>query len=554
MNDDRFDGVILNAYPDSLSGNMEGLLKFLSDSRMQGCFSTLYLLPSIYHYDLDRGFSVIDYDLNQKYIGENDLHRIRESGITLMLDIVMNHASIASPQFQDVLKNGCESKYKDFFIDWNQFWSGYGTMTEDGYIMPEKKYLTPMFFRKPGLPLLMIQMPDGKKIPFWNTFYQKTEYQRPTPETIARLTDSSTIDSKKISARICDALDNSIPIQSIDLPLADDDRQRIIDYLERTCSYSGQMDLNIKSKSVWDFYDETLSKLSEYGASIIRLDAFAYASKVPGKRNFLNEPETWEILSKFQKLADKYDLSLLPEIHEAYDKGIYKKISNNGYPVYDFFSPGLIIYTLEKKNGNRLKRWVDEIEKAQIRTVNMLGCHDGIPLLDLKGMLSDNEIDELINTIVDRGGYIKNLHGDKKTYYQVNATYYSALGCNDKKMIAARALQLFLPGTPLIWYMDLFAGANDYAGMKMAGRDGHKEINRKNYSRSDIDDAMNRGVMKEQIEMIKLRNNSPAFMTGRTMSFSVHDDSQIQIQYHNHGHMAALFLDLNTLDVRIDSE
>lgn len=30
-------------------------------------------------------------------------------------------------------------------------------MTEDGYIQPEQKYLDPMFFRKPGLPLLMVE-------------------------------------------------------------------------------------------------------------------------------------------------------------------------------------------------------------------------------------------------------------------------------------------------------------------------------------------------------------------------------------------------------------
>lgn len=39
----------------------------------------------------------------------------------------------------------------------------------------------------------------------------------------------------------------------------------------------------------------------------------------------------------------------------------------------------------------------------RIRTVNMLGCHDGIPLLDLKGLLSEERIQSLIDTIVSRG-------------------------------------------------------------------------------------------------------------------------------------------------------
>lgn len=94
----------------------------------------------------------------------------------------------------------------------------------------------------------------------------------------------------------------------------------------------------------------------------------------------------------------------------------------------------------------------------KISTVNMLGCHDGIPLLDLKGLLPEEEIQSLIDRIVSRGGMVKNLHGQKNLYYQVNATYYSALGESDEKMLLARAIQMFMPGKPQIWYLDLFAG------------------------------------------------------------------------------------------------
>lgn len=88
----------------------------------------------------------------------------------------------------------------------------------------------------------------------------------------------------------------------------------------------------------------------------------------------------------------------------------------------------------------------------------MLGCHDGIPLLDLKGILAEDRIQKLIDIIVSRGGYVKDLHGQKNIYYQVNATYFSALGEDERKMLLARALQIFMPGKPQIWYLDLFAG------------------------------------------------------------------------------------------------
>ena len=102
---------------------------------------------------------------------------------------------------------------------------------------------------------------------------------------------------------------------------------------------------------------------------------------------------------------------------------------------YDFFLPGLIIDAFEEQSGEMLEKWAQEILDKQINVVNMLGCHDGIPLLDLKGLIKDEQIQRLIDTVVGRGGFVKNLHGQKNVYYQVNATYYSALGEDDRKML-----------------------------------------------------------------------------------------------------------------------
>ena len=76
---------------------------------------------------------------------------------------------------------------------------------------------------------------------------------------------------------------------------------------------------------------------------------------------------------------------------------------------YDFFLPGLIIDALENGSGSRLKEWAEELIEQKIQVVNMLGCHDGIPLLDLKGLIPEERIEALIDTIVERGGYVKNL-------------------------------------------------------------------------------------------------------------------------------------------------
>ena len=58
-----------------------------------------------------------------------------------MMDFILNHISVLSPQFQDLLRKGDKSEYKDFFIDWNKFWDGCGEICEQGYIIPEEKYI-----------------------------------------------------------------------------------------------------------------------------------------------------------------------------------------------------------------------------------------------------------------------------------------------------------------------------------------------------------------------------------------------------------------------------
>jgi hypothetical protein len=83
-----------------------------------------------------------------------------------------------------------------------------------------------------------------------------------------------------------------------------------IDALESRRTYLGQMDLNVNEPLVWAFYQETLKKLASYGAKIVRLDAFAYASKIAGRRNFFNEPETWDMLERLRGMAAQEGLML----------------------------------------------------------------------------------------------------------------------------------------------------------------------------------------------------------------------------------------------------
>ena len=69
-------GPMLNLYPDSLGGDLEAVADLFERDGFADAFSSMYILPSIYHSDLDRGFSVIDYDLEETFHSEKALLRL----------------------------------------------------------------------------------------------------------------------------------------------------------------------------------------------------------------------------------------------------------------------------------------------------------------------------------------------------------------------------------------------------------------------------------------------------------------------------------------------
>ena len=356
------DGVMLNVYPDSCGGNLGNLIKLLKKKDMQDLFSYIYILPSMFRSDLDRGFSVISYDIEDSLVRNKDLKALQNMGISLKLDFVLNHLSVQSPQFRDLLDKGDESSYVDFFIDWNKFWEGHGEYSPQGYIIPNDEYLQKLFMRKPGLPILKIPFPDGSYRFYWNTFYQKINYIMPQKDDLLTIPgiDISNLDS--LYSLIEKAYRNSTPWEDIAWESFTPLKQGILKFLNISCTeYLGQMDLNARSEAVWSFYKETFRKLKDYGASIVRLDAFAYLHKQIGMSNFFNSPGTWDHLDRIQSMADEHNITLLPEIHSTYEEGIHEKLAEKGYPIYDFFFPALLIDAIEKMDGTRLVSWINEI-------------------------------------------------------------------------------------------------------------------------------------------------------------------------------------------------
>lgn len=551
-------GVIFNAYPDSIGRNLADIVHMLKRPEFKDVFSLFYILPTVFNSDLDRGFSIIDYDLNDELASREDLETLHELNVMFKFDLVLNHLSVGSPQFQDLLKNGDRSKYKNFFIDWNEFWESHGEMSLDGHVIPHNEHLEKLFMRKPGLPILKVRFPDGSERPYWNTFYQEVVYHNVAAHDLLQalgIEELTHEDAEHIASVVNDVLNAKRDLSELDLGEYSHHRDEIISAVEQNRQYLGQMDLNAQSEEVWEFYDDTLKKLRSHGGKLVRLDAFAYLHKEPGEVNFFNKPGTWEYLERLQQIADRYDLILLPEIHAEYGTGLHEEVASRGFPIYDFFFPGLVIDAMDRGSNRHLLRWIREILEKGIQTINMLGCHDGIPVLDLRGkqtggvtrqgLLSDAEIDAVIDEIMDRGGRVKNLYGPdgkKISYYQINATFFSALGEDERKLRLARAIQMFMPGVPQVWYLDLFAGKNDYAAADAGGAAGHKEINRTTLSIGDIEQGLSRIVVRDQLELMRLRNKSPAF-AGK---LEIHDSEEhrLHLTWKHHGCIATLDADL----------
>jgi len=158
------------------------------------------------------------------------------------------------------------------------------------------------------------------------------------------------------------------------------------------------------------------------------------------------------------------------------------------------------------------------------------------------GLMTDEEIDAIIERVINRGGRVKNLYGPdgtKISYYQVNATFFSALG---EELLLARAIQMFMPGIPQVWYLDLFAGKNNYEAADGGGVAGHKEINRTTLANAEIEEGLKRPIVLNQLELMRLRNTSPAF--NGELEIGDTDEHHLHMTWKNGACSATLVADL----------
>ncbi len=275
------------------------------------------------------------------------------------------------------------------------------------------------------------------------------------------------------------------------------------------CTFSPeQIDIDIRSSEGEKLFRDALERLASAGIVMVRLDAVGYITKKRGTSCFMVEPEIWEILEKLKKIAGEFHIDLLPEMHEHYT--IQQKMARRGFPVYDFALPLLLLYAWYGKDFTPLKNWLGICPRNQFTT---LDTHDGIGVVDAADLLTQEQTDFTVEKLYSRGSNVKKKYSSSEyqnlDIYQINCTYYSALGEDDDAYIMARAVQFFAPGTPQVYYVGLLAGRNDLDLVEKT-RQG-RDINRHDYTTEEIAAEVSRPVVERLNNLLRFRSSSPAF-------------------------------------------
>lgn len=456
----------LVTYPDSLGGTLDALAGLL-EGRLSGLFHGVHVLPP-FPSTADRGFAPTTYrEIDPRFGSWADIERLARSH-DVLLDVMINHISRQSPEFQDFQRHGRRSPHADLFVTADKVWPGGAPPAAD---------LARVALRKPDSPLSSVTIDaTGATEQVWTSF---------GPE---------------------------------------------------------QIDLDVTASGTRQLITGWLRTLADHGVRIVRLDAVGYVTKRAGTSCFMVEPDIYEFLAWITDVGTELGLVLLPEVHDHHDT--HHRLTRHGYWTYDFVLPAL---TLDALHTGRLATLARHLAASPRRQFTTLDCHDGIPIRpDLDGVLPADRLRQLADRLVERGANVNRilsaLAPGELDVHQLNCTYYSALGHDDDRYLAARAIQLFARGIPQIYYVGLLAGANDHDGVARTGEG--RAINRHDYSLDELERELARPVVRRLLELVELRNTHPAF--DGDLHLETANDSAMRMSWRHRAATCTLTVDVTS--------
>ena len=153
--------VQLIAYVDRFSAGGVQDLALLLNGPLADVFGGAHLLPFFDPIDgTDAGFDPIDHTRVDPRLGSWDNLRALGGRVELMADLIVNHVSSQSPQFQDFSENGDHSPYAGMFLTYDRVFPQGATEAD----------LLRIYRPRPGLPFTYSTLRNGKKKLLWTTF------------------------------------------------------------------------------------------------------------------------------------------------------------------------------------------------------------------------------------------------------------------------------------------------------------------------------------------------------------------------------------------------
>lgn len=313
---------------------------------------------------------------------------------------------------------------------------------------------------------------------------------------------------------------------------------------------SEQIDLDITSPTTRRLLEDFLKNFSKNAVKIVRLDAVGYITKKPGTSFFFVEPDIFEFLDWFTQIAQDLGIVLLPEVHAHYTKQY--KLAERGHWIYDFILPYRVLEALLEKDSRALSAYLKDRPSKQF---TMLDCHDGVPIKpDLNDLYDGDTARRVVDTCLERGSNLSLIYApehrdpDGFDVHQIRGTYYSMLGEDDDAYLTARAIQFFAPGIPQVYYVGMLAGVNDLEILEKGGEG--RDINRRNYTREEIEQAIQKAPVQRLMELIRFRNQHPAFNGDFTVLDTAAD--QLSLKWELEEHYCTLLVNFESMRSKIE--
>ncbi|HAO5822856.1 TPA: sugar phosphorylase [Listeria monocytogenes] len=291
-----------------------------------------------------------------------------------------------------------------------------------------------------------------------------------------------------------------------------------------------QLDLNVRNIDCLVALTDVLLFYASKQATSIRLDAIGFLWKTSGT-TCMHLPETHEIISLWRLLIDELypNLQIITETNVPHEENIsyFGDGENEANMVYQFPLPPLVLHTFTCHDTTKLSKWAKSISQVSSTATyfNFLASHDGIGMRPATGILSDEEINSLVQKAVQNGGQVsyKDNADGTQSVYELNINYGEALQnpgedtteeLVTKKIIAAHSILLTLQGVPAIYYHSLLGSKNDLVGYEESGI--NRRINREKLEKNQLvheleTDTYRQAIFTSLKKLVQIRRNHTAF-------------------------------------------